>query len=128
MSNICSKRKGRFHVWIRNTTPEYLYQKSICGTSTDGKTKDFTAIRSIDYSEINETFTLTMRNKAFDDQKGCVIQISGINKLYDKDLAGAVCFVDGQVVDNVIQRIENIPETIISIHQDSKGDFYGLTN
>ena len=93
-----------------------------------GKTKDFTAIRSIEYSKTTETFSLIMRNKALDEQKGCMIKITGVSKLYDKSLAGAVCFVDGQVVDDVVERIENNPDVVITIYKDASGKFYGISN
>jgi hypothetical protein len=93
-----------------------------------GKTKDFTVIRSIDYSKVNETFTLTMRNEALEEQKGCVIKITGTNNLYDKALAGAVCFVDGQIVDDTLERIENIPSVTVSIYEDAAGKYYAIAS
>ena len=111
--------------FVADETREYLARIT---SGIYGKTKDFTVIRSIDYSKVNETFTLTMRNEALAEQKGCVIKITGTNNLYDKALAGAVCFVDGQIVDDTLERIENIPSVTVSIYEDADGDYYAIAS
>ena len=90
-----------------------------------GKTKDHTQIRSIDYSEIAGKFTLVMRNTGLENQEGCKIVLEGTDDLYQKSLAGAVVYVDGQVVENVTQRIENTPDVTVEILKNDDG-YYGL--
>lgn len=92
-----------------------------------GKTKDHTQIRSIDYSSISGKFTLVMRNTGLENQEGCKIVLEGTEDLYQKALAGAVVFVDGQVVDNVTKRIENTPDVVVEILKNDDG-YYGLVS
>ena len=95
-----------------------------------GKTKDYTAIRMIDYSEINGKFIVTMRNeglKETNDAKGCNIVFYGTTDLYKKALSGAVAFIEGQEIESGDGRIENIPEEIIEIKQDADGKYYAVS-
>lgn len=89
-----------------------------------GKTKDYTTVRAIDYSEANETFTLTMRNEGNSEQKGCKVIVSGSSNLYEKVLKGIIVFVEGQKIESGDSRIENIPEEIIEVKQDADGNIY----
>lgn len=91
-----------------------------------GKTKDFTTIRKIDYAKTTQTFSITMRNESLENAEGCKIVITGTDSLYEKALAGAVAFKEGQIIDNVSQRIENTPDIEIKILKDASGNFYGV--
>lgn len=102
----------------------YLYEIT---TGIYGKTKDTTVIRSIDYSGVTKTFTLTMRNESYADQHGCNIVISGTDDVYKKALAAAVTFVSGQELDAENEgRIDNVPEETIRIEKDADGNYYGV--
>ena len=92
-----------------------------------GKTKDFTVVKSIEINQAAQSFLLTMRNTSLEDQKGCKIDISGYEDLYKKALAAAVCFNDGQIVDNASNRFENIPETLIQVNKNDEG-YYCLAS
>ncbi len=92
-----------------------------------GKSQDFTIVKSIEYSEVNHKFTITMRNTSLANDEGCKIELSGIDELYEKALAGAVCFVNGQNIDNVSQRIENTPSVLIKIEKNDDG-YYGVVS
>lgn len=117
-----SKIIGEF---VENNLKNYL---SSITSGIYGKTKDFTVVRAINYSHSDEKFTLIMRNDALADEKGCVINMFGVSDLYEKSLAGAVCFIDGQIIDDTLQRIENIPSVTISINKDASGKYYGISN
>lgn len=103
-------------------------------TGVYGKTKDITAVRKIDYSGIDKTFTLTMRNAGNNDQLGCNIVISGTSKLYEKVLKGITTFItcsdpvikdeNGQDIEIGEALIKNIPDEIIEVKQDSNGKIY----
>ena len=89
-----------------------------------GKTKEVTAIRSIDYSEITKTFTLSMRNASFSDQVGCQIILTETDDLYEKALKGTVAFIEGQELESGENRIENTPEEVIEVKKDASGEYY----
>ena len=94
-----------------------------------GKTKDTTAVRSIDYSKVTNTFSLTMRNESYADQHGTNIVIEGSEDLYDKAIAAAVCFVEGQNPNEEVpddKRIENAPTETIVIAKGVDGKYYAL--
>ena len=93
-------------------------------TGVYGKTKDITAVRKIEYTEADKTFTITMRNAGNSEQYGCKIKVVGTSKLYEKVLKGVVVFIEGQKIQEGDGRIENIPDEIIEVKQDSAGKIY----
>lgn len=59
-----------------------------------GKTKDYFAIRSINYSAENDTYYLTTKSGAYEYESDCEIQIVGSNNLTDKSFKATSVFVD----------------------------------
>ena len=110
--------------FVNDATKDYMYAIT---SGIYGKTKDTTAVRSIDYSKVTNTFTLTMRNESYAEQHGTKIVIEGTDDLYDKAVAAAVCFIGGQApeVEND-KRIENAPTETIIIEKGLDGKYYAL--
>ncbi len=88
-----------------------------------GKTKDHTVVRKIDYSAVNNTFTITMRNSSLESHEGCRVVLNGTDDLYNKALRAAVCFNDGQVVIDETKRFENDPSVLVEIYKGSDGKY-----
>lgn len=88
-----------------------------------GKTKDFTAVRKIDYSKTTDTFSITMRNKGLENEEGCKILITDENDLYEKSLKAATCFINGQIVDDLDKRFENAQNVVITVYKTNDGKY-----
>ena len=67
-----------------------------------GKTKDYFAIRSINYSTENDTYYLTTKSGAYKYESDCEIQIVGSNNLTDKSFKATSVFVDKDFAKKII--------------------------
>ena len=88
-------------------------------TGVYGRTKDYFAVRSIDYSSDTNTFYITMRmsvekeDGTIEYQGGCVIEIEGDNDLSERSLE-ATCFYVGDYKDKMADISLTEKVTIIS--------------
>ena len=93
-----------------------------------GKTKDYTAIRQIDYNAETDTFNIVMRNEALDNQKGCTVVIKQTDDLYQKSLKAAACFISGQIVDDEEKRFENSQNVLLEIYKNQNGSYVAIAS